>query len=136
MKADIFLELEELNYCDIKTGVIGVDKQIFDDYVEGAYINISFIDAKYSDEVYEYVMVQDTADTIYLIPIDNYDSTISYNFEEDTPSISYIAYIYNDDGTVADESEYDTADEAIAFAKNRGWDEVLSSLDGNQIWHK
>ena len=63
--ADLFLELEELLECDIKTGKIKVDKQIFDDFVPNTYINIQFVDTD-SDEVLQYTMVAEDDEGIFM----------------------------------------------------------------------
>lgn len=63
--ADIFLEMEELLECDIKTGNIKVDKQIFDGFVPNTHINIKFVDTD-SDEVFSYVMVSEDDEGIYM----------------------------------------------------------------------
>lgn len=63
--ADIFLEMEELLDYDCKTGNIKVDKQIFDDFVPNAYINIQFVDnCRY--EVLQYIMVSEDDDGIFM----------------------------------------------------------------------
>ena len=61
----LFLEIEELLECDIKTGKIKVDKDIFDDFVPNTYINIQFVDTK-SNEVLSYVMVSEDDRGIYM----------------------------------------------------------------------
>ena len=63
--ADIYLELEELIECDIKTGKIKVDKQIFDDFVPNTYINIQFVDTD-SDEVISFTMVAEDDEGIFM----------------------------------------------------------------------
>ena len=63
--ADIYIEREELLECDIKTGNIKVDKQIFDDFVPNTHINIRFVDTD-SDEVFQYIMVAEDDDGIFM----------------------------------------------------------------------
>ena len=63
--ADLVLEMEELLECDIKTGKIKVDKQIFDDFVSNTYINIQFVDTD-SDEILQYVMVAEDDQGIFM----------------------------------------------------------------------
>ena len=63
--ADLVLEIEELLECDIKTGKIKVDKQIFDDFVPNTYINIQFVDTD-SDEILQYVMVAEDDEGIFM----------------------------------------------------------------------
>jgi hypothetical protein len=64
-EADLFLEIEELLECDMKTGKIKVDKQIFDDFVPNTYINIQFVDTD-SDEILQYTMVSEDDEGIYM----------------------------------------------------------------------
>lgn len=63
--ADLFLEMEELLECDIKTGNIKVDKNIFDDFVPNTYINIQFVDTD-SEETLQYVMVAEDDRGIFM----------------------------------------------------------------------
>lgn len=63
--ADLYLELEDLIECDMKTGKIKVDKQIFDDFVPNTYINIQFVDTD-SNEVLSYAMVAEDDEGIYM----------------------------------------------------------------------
>lgn len=63
--ADLYLEREELLECDIKTGNIKVDKQIFDDFVPNTYINIQYVDTN-SDEVISYTMVDEDDEGIFM----------------------------------------------------------------------
>ena len=63
--ADIYLELEELLECDMKTGKIKVDKQIFDDFVPNTYINIQFVDTD-SEETLSYIMVAEDDEGIFM----------------------------------------------------------------------
>ena len=63
--ADLYLELEELIGCDMKTGKIKVDKQIFDDFIPNTYINICFVDTD-SDEVLSFTMVAEDDEGIYM----------------------------------------------------------------------
>jgi len=63
--ADIDLEKAELLECDMNTGKIKVDKQIFDDFVPNTYINIKFVDTD-SEEVLQYVMTSEDDDGIYM----------------------------------------------------------------------
>lgn len=50
---------------------------------------------------------------------------------------TFTAFIYEDDGiTAADLSTYDSKDEAIEFAKYRGWDEVVNDNTGEVVWKK
>lgn len=62
--ADIYLEMEELLECDMKTGNIKVDKQIFDDFVPNSCINIQFVDT--DDEVMSYTMVAEDDEGIFM----------------------------------------------------------------------
>lgn len=58
------LVLDELDYEGTEDG-ISVDKFIFDDYQEGAYINIKFIDNNDEDDVRSYKMVGEDDERIY-----------------------------------------------------------------------
>ena len=50
---------------------------------------------------------------------------------------TFTAVIYEDDGmTVEDLSTYDIEEDAIDFARNRGWDEVVNDNTGEVIWRK
>lgn len=50
---------------------------------------------------------------------------------------SFTAFIYEEDGvTTEDLSTYDNKDEAIEFAKRRGWDEVVNDCTGEIVWHR
>lgn len=53
-------------------------------------------------------------------------------------SDSFTAYDYMDSirRIVWDWAEYDNKEEAIAFAKNRGWDEVVHDNTGEVVWHR
>lgn len=51
--------------------------------------------------------------------------------------ITFTAFIYEDDGiTAADLSMYDSQEEAIKFARNRNWDEVVNDATGEIVWRK
>ena len=65
--ADLFLEREELLECDMKTGNIKVDKQIFDDFVPNTYINIQFVDVKdkYAG-IWQFSMVAEDDEGIFM----------------------------------------------------------------------
>jgi hypothetical protein len=62
--ADIYLEMEELLECDMKTGNIKVGKQIFDDFVPNSCIKIQFVDT--DDEVMSYTMVAEDDEGIFM----------------------------------------------------------------------
>ena len=64
---DLFLEREELLECDIKTGNIKVDKQIFDDFVPNTYINIQFVDVpdKYAG-IWQFSMIAEDDEGIFM----------------------------------------------------------------------
>lgn len=62
--ADLYLEKEELLYCDMNKGKIKVDKAIFDDYIYGTYLSIQFTDTD-DDEIYECVAVSEDDEGIY-----------------------------------------------------------------------
>lgn len=64
-KADLYLELEELLECDMKTGKIKVDKEIFDDFVPNTYIDIRFVDTD-NEDVLKYTMVAEDDDGIFM----------------------------------------------------------------------
>lgn len=50
---------------------------------------------------------------------------------------SFTAYIYEDDGvTPCDLSTYDMKQEAIQFAKQRKWDEVVNDNTGAIVWKR
>lgn len=50
---------------------------------------------------------------------------------------SFTAFAYEDGGIVAtDLSTYDTKEEAIEFAKNRNWDEVVNDITGEVVWKR
>ena len=50
---------------------------------------------------------------------------------------SFTAFLYGEDGIIAEDlSTYDTQDEAIEFAKSRGWDEVVSDNTGEVVWRR
>lgn len=67
-KVDLWLEREELLECDIKTGNIKVDKQIFDDFVPNTYINIQFIE---DDEgIWQFTMVAEDDEGIFMEYLD------------------------------------------------------------------
>ena len=67
--ADLFLEREELLECDIKTGNIKVDKQIFDDFVPGTYINIQFVEDA-DDGIWQFVMINEDDEGIFMEYLD------------------------------------------------------------------
>ena len=69
---DLFLEREELLECDMRTGNIKVDKQIFDDFVPNSYINIQFVDAKY-DGIYQFSMVAEDDEGIFMEYLDYFN---------------------------------------------------------------
>ena len=51
--------------------------------------------------------------------------------------ITFTVFIYEDDGiTAADFSMYDSKEEAIEFAKNRNWDEVVNDNTGEVVWKR
>lgn len=65
--------------------------------------------------------------------------------DEDSPayielytSDSFTAYCYMDSDrhVVYDYAEYDNKEDAIVFAKNRGWDEVVSDKTGEIVWSR
>lgn len=64
MFAEADLVLDELDYEETEDG-ISVDKFIFDDYREGTYINIKFVDNNDEDDVRSYKMVGEDDERIY-----------------------------------------------------------------------
>lgn len=62
---DLFLEREELLECDIKTGNIKVDKQIFDDFVPNTYINIQFVEDE-NEDIWQFSMVAEDEEGIFM----------------------------------------------------------------------
>lgn len=66
---DLFLEREELLECDIKTGNIKVDKQIFDDFVPNSYINIQFVEDE-DEGVWQFSMVAEDDEGIFMEYLD------------------------------------------------------------------
>lgn len=51
--------------------------------------------------------------------------------------MTFTAFVYEDDGiTTSDMSTYEDKDEAILFAKSRGWDEVVNDVSGEVVWRK
>lgn len=66
---DLFLEREELLECDIKTGNIKVDKQIFDGFVANTYINIQFVEDK-DNGIYQFSMVAEDDKGIFMEYLD------------------------------------------------------------------
>ncbi len=63
--ADLVLEREELLECDIKTGNIKVDKQIFDDFVPNTYINIQFVEDE-DEGIWQFSMVAEDDEGIFM----------------------------------------------------------------------
>lgn len=66
---DLVLEREELLECDIKTGNIKVDKQIFDDFVPNSYINIQFVEDE-DEGIWQFSMVAEDDDGIFMEYLD------------------------------------------------------------------
>ena len=75
---DLFLEREELLECDMKTGNIKVDKQIFDDFVPNTYINIQFVEDE-DDGIWQFSMVAEDDEGIFMEYLDYImDEDLSY----------------------------------------------------------
>ena len=52
-------------------------------------------------------------------------------------NITFTAFIYENDGIIAaDLSTYDDKEEAIEFAKVRGWDEVVNDNTGEVVYRR
>jgi len=60
---DLVLEEKELLFNDNKSGIIRVDKSIFDDFQKDSCIFVSFSDA-YSETVFTYIMTNESDDYI------------------------------------------------------------------------
>ncbi len=57
--------------------------------------------------------------------------------EDAVQKSSYTAIIYEDNGIIgADLSTYHSAEEAVNFAKSRGWDEVVDDITGKIIYRR
>ena len=67
--SDLFLERDELIECDMKTGNIKVDKQIFDDFVPNTYINIQFVDDD-DEGIWQFVMIAEDDEGIFMEYLD------------------------------------------------------------------
>ena len=57
------LVLDEFDYDETEEG-ISIDKMIFDDYQQGDYVNICFVDNN-DDNVYTYKMIGEDDEKIY-----------------------------------------------------------------------
>ena len=57
--ADLYLEMSDLISYDSDTGIIRVDKSVFDSFVPNTYINIQFIDSP-TEGLYQFIMVSET----------------------------------------------------------------------------
>lgn len=62
---DLYLEFADLIECDMNTGKIKVDKDIFDDFVPNACINIQFVGTD-CDNISEFVMVAEDNEGIFM----------------------------------------------------------------------
>ena len=62
LNADLILE--EGSYELTSDGTLKIDKSIFDDFVQDAFIDIIFIDGN-SDDAISYIMVAEDEDWIY-----------------------------------------------------------------------
>lgn len=50
---------------------------------------------------------------------------------------TFTAFVYEEDNeSAADLSTYDNKEEAIGFAKSRGWDEVVNDVTGEVVWKR
>ena len=69
-QTDLVLEREELLECDIKTGNIKVDKQIFDAFVPNTYINIQFVEDE-DEGIWQFSMVAEDDEGIFMEYLDH-----------------------------------------------------------------
>lgn len=72
-QTDLVLEREELLECDIKTGNIKVDKQIFDDFVPNTYINIQFVEDE-DEGIWQFSMVAEDDEGIFMEYLDYFNA--------------------------------------------------------------
>lgn len=66
IEPDLILEIEDLLEYNEKNNRIKVDKNIFDDYIQDAYINIQFINNDEDNKILKYKMISEDDEGIYM----------------------------------------------------------------------
>ena len=132
LKTCIFLTTEELEEI---MGKIFDTKVIIHCSLEGAWYETPLKDLDIDDdtlcaELSEYFDVNVTS--MHIDDCEYVGVWVCYK-----QKATFTAMIYEDGGIItADVSTYDTQEEAIEFAKNRHWDEVVNDDTGEIVWRK
>ena len=132
LKTCIFLTTEELEEI---MGKIFDTKVIIHCSLEGAWYETPLKDLDINDdtlcaELSEYFDVNVTS--IHIDDCEYIGVWVCYK-----QKATFTAMIYEDGVIItADVSTYDTQEEAIEFAKNRHWDEVVNDDTGEIVWRK